>query len=124
MNKYSRFDHRNIPITLFLIGFALLVIGSINVIQPNQFGSPWMLIPGAIILISGFGTLLLKREVRDDVRNALESYNRVSLNQLASELNMDREELTSVILDLRNDGEIIASFDYTPENVIVESRSR
>jgi hypothetical protein len=124
MNKYGRFDHRNIPITLILFGIAFLVIGSINVFQPNQFGSPWMIIPGAIILISGFGTLFLKREMKEDVKNALESYNRVSLNQLASELNMDKDELTSVILNLRNEGEIIASFDYTPEKIIVESRSR
>jgi hypothetical protein len=55
------------------------------------------------------------------VRNALESYNRVSLQQLASELNIEKDELISVILDLRNDGKVIASFDYTPEKIFVES---
>jgi hypothetical protein len=83
-----------------------------------------MIIPGVIFLGSGFGTFSLKRNTKSNVKNALKSYNRVSLQQLASELNIDKDELTSIILDLRNDGEIIASFDYTPEKVIVESRSR
>jgi hypothetical protein len=123
MFKYNKLDHRNIPITLFLIGFALLVIGSINVIQPDQFGSPWMLIPGTLLLISGIGATSLKRNTRSDVKNALESYNRVSLKQLASELNMNKKELSSTIVDLRNDGEILAIFDYSDNDVIIETRS-
>ncbi|MGD9395627.1 MAG: hypothetical protein PVJ05_04275 [Candidatus Thorarchaeota archaeon] len=123
MFKYDKLDHRNIPITLFLIGFTLLVIGSINVIQPDQFGSPWMLIPGTLLLISGIGAISLKRNTRSDVKNALESYNRVSLKQLASELNMNKKELSSTIVDLRNDGEILAIFDYSDNDVIIETRS-
>ncbi|MGD9395630.1 MAG: PCI domain-containing protein [Candidatus Thorarchaeota archaeon] len=124
MKTTYRFDHRNVPITLFLFGLAFLVIGSINILQPTLFGSPWMLIPGLIFIGTGVGILLMRDQTKEDVKRALESYNRVSLKQLSSELNMDREDLASTIMDLRNDGEILARFDYTSDTVIIETRSQ
>ncbi len=82
-----------------------------------------MLILGTLLLISGIGATSLKRNTRSDVKNALEFYNRVSLKQLASELNMNKKELSSTIVDLRNDGEILAIFDYSDNDVIIETRS-
>ncbi len=124
MNTNYRFDHRNVPITSFLFGVAFLVIGSINILQPHLFGSPWMIIPGIVFIGTGVGIQFLRRRTKEDVKNALEFYNRVSLKQLASELNMNKEELSSAIVDLRNDGEILAIFDYSENDVIIETRSQ
>ena len=123
MNTNYRFDHRNIPLTSVLLGLGFLVIGSISILEPTLFGSPWMIILGLILMGAGVEMFYRTYRSKEDVKNALESYNRVSMKQLASELNMNRKNLTSAIVDLRNNGEIMARIDYSRDKVMIETRN-
>ncbi len=123
MNTSYRFDHRNIPLTSILLGLGFLVIGSISILEPTLFGFPWMIILGLILMGVGVEMFYRTHRSKEDVKNALESYNRVSMKQLASELNMNRKNLTSAIVDLRNNGEIMARIDYSRDKVMIETRN-
>ena len=82
-------------------------------------GSYWMLIPGGILLIAGISNIMTYRYNREKLLEALKSYERVSMEQLANELNMKEKDVKEVLVDLRTEGRLKASFDPETGDVFV-----
>jgi len=111
--------YNSIPYVLFIIGIAFIAASLINFIRPGFPGSPWMLIPGGILLIIAIGSTVQRSRAKNAVLSALRSYTRVKIGQLASELNMSEEDVRTAIVDLRTEGKINATFDHTSGEVII-----
>ncbi len=111
------FGRGNLWTLAFGIGF--IIWGIIAVRFPNTPGSYWMFIPGGILLIAGISNILGYRYNREKVLGALKSYQRVQLAQLSEELRMKKRELKEIIVDLRAEGKLKASFDPESGEVVV-----
>ncbi len=111
------FGRGNLWTLSFGIGF--LIWGIIAVRFPNTPGSYWMFIPGGILLIVSISNILSYRYNREKVLGALKSYQRVQLNQLSEELRMKKRDLKEMIVDLRAEGKLKASFDPESGEVVV-----
>jgi len=108
----------------FLIGLSLLIWGLVWVVVRFRWnktitGTPWLILIGGILLIAAISNIMSYRYNRDKVLAALKSYPRVSLTQLASELRMQEKDIKSIIVDLRTEGSLKASFDPESGDVIV-----
>jgi len=106
------------------IGIALFIWGTICLVLQLVKGwyipgTPWMMLPGGIMIISGFANLITYRHNRERVLGALKSYERVSITQLSSELGMKEKDVKDVIVDLRSGGKVRASFDPESGDVFV-----
>jgi RNA polymerase subunit RPABC4/transcription elongation factor Spt4 len=104
---------------LFIIGIIFVVVSLINLIRPGFYGSPWMLIPGGILLLIAISATVQRSRAKNAVLSALRSYTRVTIGQLASELNMKEDDVRDAIVDLRTEGRIKATFDHTSGEVII-----
>ena len=82
-------------------------------------GTPWMMLPGGIMIISAIATLINYRYNRERLLGALKSYERVSIAQLSNELGMKEKDVKDVIVDLRSAGKVRASFDPESGDVFV-----
>jgi len=107
----------NIWTLCFGIGF--IIWGIIAVRFPNTPGSYWMFIPGGILLIAAISNIFSYRYNREKVLGALKSYQRIGMDQLAEELRMTKRTLKEMIVDLRAEGKLKASFDPESGEVIV-----
>jgi len=108
----------------FTIGIGLVLWGVIWLVVKFRFGkditgTPWLILIGGIMLIAAITNVMSYRYNRDKVLGALKSYPRVSLAQLASELKMQEKDVKSLIVDLRTEGQLKASFDPKSGDVIV-----
>jgi hypothetical protein len=105
----------------FFIGLGLSIWGVISLVKPGVTGTPWLLLPGGIMIITAIANVASFRYNREKIIGALKSYNRVSLAELAKEIGMKEKEVKEIIVDLRTDNKIKASFDPESGDVIVLS---
>ena len=104
--------------TLFF-GLGFIIWGIVAVRYPNTPGSYWMFIPGGILLIAAISNIFTYRYNREKVLGALKSYQRVDMNHLSNELRMKIRDLKEIIVDLRAEGKLKASFDPESGEVVV-----
>jgi DNA-binding MarR family transcriptional regulator len=103
-----------------LIGLGFLIWGTIYAIRPNAiFGSYMLFIPGGILFIAAISNIINYRYDRERLLAALSSYQRIDLKQLAYELRMKTKDIKDIIIDLRTEGLVKASFDPESGEVIV-----
>jgi len=119
LSQEHRFEYKNVPYALFIIGLIFLGIGLINLRRPRFWGSPGFLIPGGILLLIAIGVVIQRSRAKNAVLSALRAYTRVSVSQLASELGMSEDDVKAAIIDLRTEGKIRAAFDHTTGEVIL-----
>ncbi|WP_287586104.1 zinc ribbon domain-containing protein, partial [Candidatus Borrarchaeum sp.] len=60
-----------------------------------------------------------RSRAKNAVLSALRSYTRVTIGQLASELNMKEDDVRDAIVDLRTEGRIKTTFDHASGEVII-----
>jgi hypothetical protein len=119
LGRTHRLHYNSIPYVLFIIGIIFIIVSLINFIRPGFYGSPWMLIPGGILLLIAISATVQRSRAKNAVLSALRSYTRIKIGQLASELNMSDEDVRTAIVDLRTEGKIMATFDNTTGEVII-----
>jgi len=108
----------------FFIGGALLIYGLVMIYfkyvrDINLIGTIGLPIGGAIIVIAGISNVLTYRNRRKRALGALTSYERVSLTQLSSELKLSDKQTKDIIVDLRADGKLRASFEPETGDVLI-----
>jgi len=108
----------------FFIGTALLIWGIIVIYFRfakgiDITGTAWLVLVGGIMIISGISNILLYRYNRDKVIGALKSYERINLSQLSSELKLSDKQTKDIIVDLRTEGKLKASFEPETGDVLV-----
>lgn len=106
------------------IGIGFTIWGAIALVFQFVFdrsfpGTFWLLIPGGIMIIAAISNIISYRYNREKILGALKSYERVSMEQLASELDMKENEVKEVIVDLRTEGRLKASFDPETGDVFI-----
>lgn len=107
------------------IGLAMLIWGTVCLVfwvvynNPTIPGTPWLMLPGGIMIIAGISNIITYRYNREKLLGALKSYERVSIDQLSSELGMKQKDVKDVIVDLRTAGKLRASFDPESGDVFV-----
>jgi hypothetical protein len=121
MSKRNAFSSGNIwtigiGLGLFLWGLLSLLDHFLWNIIPGTY---WLLIPGGIMLIAGISNVINYRYNRERILAALKSYNTVSISQLANELKMQEKDVKEIIVDLRTEGRLKASFDTESGDVMV-----
>ncbi|MHA1737719.1 MAG: zinc ribbon domain-containing protein [Candidatus Heimdallarchaeota archaeon] len=107
---------RNIWILLF--GSAVTILGII-LLAYGIFATTSIFIIGLIMLISGIASVFAYRHNREKVIGALKSYERISLEQLSKELRLTKRKVQSLIVDLRADCRIRASFEPVTGDVLI-----
>ena len=105
----------------FFIGLGLAIWGAISWAKPGVTGTPWLLLPGGIMIVTAIANISTFRYNREKIIGALKSYSRISLPLLAKEIGMKEKEVKEIIVDLRTDNKIKASFDPESGDVIVLS---
>jgi hypothetical protein len=106
------------------IGVAFLIWGTISLLDHflwarNFPGTYWLLIPGGVMLVAGIANVINYRYNRERVLAALKSYNQVSINQLADELKLREKDVKEIVVDLRTEGRLKASFDPESGDIMV-----
>ncbi|MFW9924310.1 MAG: zinc-ribbon domain-containing protein [Candidatus Thorarchaeota archaeon] len=114
----------NNNIYTFLFGAIFLIWGLIVIIFKYAKGvdipgSYWMAILGGIMIIGGISNIINYRYNREKVLGALKSYERISLQQLSSELKLSEKRVKSLIIDLRTEGRLRASFEPETGDVLI-----
>ena len=111
-------------ILIFVIG-TILTIWGIIILVLNYTGGPNYLsliglgIAGVVMLIVGIVNVTTYRFRREKILTALKSYERVSLEQLSSELNLKEKQTKDIIVDLRTEGKLKVSFEPGTGDVLV-----
>ncbi|NHJ46222.1 MAG: zinc-ribbon domain-containing protein [Asgard group archaeon] len=111
-------------ILLFIFGIPMTIYGLL-VIFISIFTSTelWATISiglvGFILLASGIASVLSVRLNRAKILGALKSYERVSLEQLSSELKFTKNKTKREIVHLRAEGRLKASFDPDTGDILV-----
>ena len=87
----------------FFIGGALLVWGIVVLIFKFAFlkeipGTYWLILVGGIMIAAGISNVISYRYNREKVLGALQSYERVSLSQLSSELKLSQKQTKDIIV--------------------------
>ncbi|MHA1213320.1 MAG: zinc ribbon domain-containing protein [Candidatus Heimdallarchaeota archaeon] len=100
------------------IGFILWGILYYTVASVHT-GGWWCFIPGGILFFSGVSNIVAYRYNRERILGALKSYKTVSLEQLANELKMTQKTVKEIIVDLRTEGKLKASFDPESGDVMI-----
>ena len=104
----------------FFIGLGFIIWGILHVVYPNTVeGSKWLFLPGGILLLSSIGNIFAYRYNREKVLGALQSYQRINMSELSEELKMTEKNVKEIIVDLRTEGRLKASFDPESGDVIV-----
>jgi hypothetical protein len=106
------------------IGLGMFIWGLLSLIDHFVWGfsfpgTYWLLIPGGIMIIAGIANIINYRYNRERVLGALKSYNKVGISQLADELKLKEKEVKEIIVDLRTEGRLKASFDPESGDVMV-----
>jgi hypothetical protein len=114
----------NSNIWIFVIGSALSIYGLVMIYYKfvrgiNLIGTVGLPIAGVILLIVGITNVLTYRYNRQRVLGALQSYERVSLSQLSSEIKLSDKKTKDIIVDLRSEGKLKASFEPVTGDVLV-----
>jgi hypothetical protein len=102
-----------------VFGVGFLIWGIISTSLQGYSDQTWMFIPGGILLIVSFGRIFSYQYNRKRMLAALKSYQRVSIEHLKEELDMDKEEVKKLIVALRTSGDLKASFDPESGEVVV-----
>ena len=102
-----------------LMGIGFLIWGGLSIRYPQISGSPWLLLPGGVLVIVAISSVFTYNFNKDKIIAALKSYPKVSLEQLSDELKIQKKDIKSLIVDLRTDGKLKASFDPESGDVIV-----
>jgi len=76
-------------------------------------------IVGFLMVVSGITSVHIFRHNRVKVLGALQSYERISLAQLSSELKLSEKKTKAAIVDLRTEGKLKASFEPDTGDVLV-----
>ena len=103
----------------FLFGLGFIIWGIVALRYPNTPGSYWMFIPGGILLITAISNVFSYRYNRERILGTLKSYQRVKMSHLSSELKMKEKDIKEIIVDLRTEGKLKASFDPESGEVVV-----
>ena len=108
----------------FFIGGALLFYGLVMIYFKyargiNLIGTVGLPIGGAIIVIAGITNVLIYRNKRERALGALSSYERIKLSQLSTELKISEQQTKDIIVDLRAEGKLKASFEPETGDVLV-----
>ena len=111
------FGRGNIWTLMFGIGF--LIWGFVALRYPSVPGSYWMLIPGGILIITAISSIFTYRYNRERILGTLKSYQRVNMKQLSTELKMKPKDVKEIIVDLRAEGKLKASFDPESGDVVI-----
>ncbi|MBN1330198.1 MAG: hypothetical protein JXA54_12055 [Candidatus Heimdallarchaeota archaeon] len=82
-------------------------------------GGWWCFIPGGVLLLSSISNIMRYRYNRERILGALKSYKRVSLKYLADEIKLPEKSVKDMIIDLRTEGKLKASFDPESGDIIV-----
>ncbi|HUT81032.1 MAG TPA: zinc-ribbon domain-containing protein [Candidatus Bathyarchaeia archaeon] len=82
-------------------------------------GGWWCFIPGGVLFLSGISNIMRYRYNRERILGALKSYKRVSLSHLADEIKLPEKSVKDMIIDLRTEGKLKASFDPESGDIIV-----
>ncbi|MBK5114721.1 MAG: zinc-ribbon domain-containing protein [Candidatus Heimdallarchaeota archaeon] len=107
------------------IGIMLLAWGTVCLVfwvafnNPSIPGSPWLMLPGGIMIVAAISNIITYRYNREKILGALQSYERVSIEQLSSELSIKEKDVKNLIVDLRSEGKLKASFDPESGDVFV-----
>lgn len=121
MSKRNAFSSGNI--WTIGIGLGLFLWGLLSLLDHFFWniipGTYWLLIPGGILIIAGISNIINYRYNRERILAALKSYNTVSINQLAKELKMQEKDVKEIIVDLRTEGRLKASFDPESGDVMI-----
>ena len=103
----------------FLIGLGLSIWGALALADMRYWpgdrisGSPWILLPGGIMLLIAFSNIYMYRYNRERILGTLKSYQRISINQIATELRMKEKDVKDMIIDLRTEGKLKASSEWS-----------
>lgn len=103
----------------FFFGLGFLIWGIIALRYPNIPGTKWLLIPGGILLLAAISNIFSYRYNRERILSALKSYQRVNIKQLSDELKMKDKDIKEIIVDLRTEGKLKASFDPESGDVVI-----
>jgi len=108
----------------FFIGGALLIYGLVMIYfryvrDVNLIGTIGLPIAGGVMVIAGIVNTLVYRNNREKILGTLQSYERVSLAQLSSELKLSESNTKDIIIDLRTEGKLKASFEPETGDVLV-----
>ncbi|NHJ04554.1 MAG: zinc-ribbon domain-containing protein [Candidatus Heimdallarchaeota archaeon] len=103
----------------FFFGLGFLIWGIVALIYPNTTGTKWLLIPGGILLLAAISNIFSYRYNRERILGALKSYQRVNMKQLSNELKMKEKDIKEIIVDLRTEGKLKASFDPESGDVVI-----
>lgn len=106
------------------IGLGLFIWGLLSLLDhflwSRDFpGTYWLLIPGGIMILAGISNIINYRYNRERILAAMKSYNKVSIKQLADELKMQQKDVKEIIVDLRTEGRLKASFDPESGDVMI-----
>ncbi|NHK32715.1 MAG: zinc-ribbon domain-containing protein [Asgard group archaeon] len=111
-------------ILLFLFGIPMLIWGIIVIILKFAIGRDYLVtisigVIGFILVSAGIASVLALRLNRAKILGALRSYERVSLEQLSSELKFSKNKTKKAIIHLRAEGKLKASFEPVTGDVLV-----
>ncbi|NHJ32817.1 MAG: hypothetical protein FK732_08135 [Asgard group archaeon] len=106
------------------IGFVLFAWGTIALVLQLVkgwyiAGTPWLMLPGGIMIIAAISNIITYRYNREKILGALQSYDRIGIEQLSRELNIKEKDVKNLIVDLRSEGRLKASFDPESGDVFV-----
>jgi hypothetical protein len=119
MHEKFRNRYYAIPYGSFALGLALLAIGLVNLTPGGVVGSPWMIIPGVIFIVTGIAIIASRSQTKAIVLTALKGHDEVTLDQLSSELDMSTNDVKDAIVDLRHEGKVNVRLDTTANKVII-----
>ncbi|NHJ46144.1 MAG: hypothetical protein FK733_00015 [Asgard group archaeon] len=105
-------------ISIFLFG-GMITLTGIILLAFGIYATTSILVIGSIMLVSGIASVFAYRNNREKVIGALKSYERISLEQLSSELKLTKRKVQRLIVDLRADGRIRASFEPISGDVLI-----
>ncbi|TFF86179.1 MAG: zinc ribbon domain-containing protein [Promethearchaeota archaeon] len=111
-------------ITILFMGIVFTIFALITVIPQIYLLIPWgiyLLFPGLIMIASYFITRHRSQQMRGQVKGALNSSdkNRIGISNLSRELQIRERDIRKIIIDLRSNGEIKASFDSNSGDIIL-----
>jgi hypothetical protein len=111
-------------ITILFMGIVFTAFALITVIPQIYVLIPWgiyMLFPGLIMIASYFITRHRSQQMRGQVKGALNSSdkNRIGISNLSRELQIREGDIRKIVIDLRSNGEIKASFDSNSGDIVL-----
>ena len=127
MNRHKRNWNRRYGTDILIVlgmGLAFIIFALITLFPPLYESLPWgvyMLFPGLIMIVSYFSSKYAVKKMRREVKGALNSYttNRIKIAELSDELKINPKDIKRIVIDLRTNGDIKASFDGDTGDIIL-----